>query len=80
MSKEPEISEYGLLLSSTFKDYEFENFTNFREELDLLKYDEYNTILPLSWSNPNFSQVFSKSMGLLKVNRINYSDLTQIIF
>ena len=55
LSKEPEISEYGLLLSSTFKDYEFENYTNFREELDLLKYDEYNTLLPLSWSEPSFS-------------------------
>jgi hypothetical protein len=76
MTKEPEISEIGLVLSSTLKDYEFTNYTNFRENLDLLKYDEYNTVLPLSWTHPNFSQVFSKTKDLIKVDRISYSDQT----
>ena len=61
-------------MSTTFKEYNYENYTYFREELDLIKYDDYNTLLPIAWTNPSYSKTLAKSKGVLRVQEIMYND------
>ena len=66
ISKNPEITESELLYDTTFIDLEYQPLINFKEDLEIIKVDRYETILPLKWAEPVFSQYLSKSANILR--------------
>ena len=80
ISRNPEITENELKFDNTYLDFEYENNTSMREDLNILQYDEYDTILPLSWSKPKFSKFLVKSKNVLRYQHLTYSDVTVITF
>lgn len=71
ISKNPEITENDLKFDNTYLDFEYQDNMSMREDLDLLLYDEYDTILPLSWSKLKFSKLLVRSKNQRMFSDIN---------
>ena len=78
ISKNPEITESELLYDTTFINMEYQPLVNFKEDLEILKVDRYETILPLKCGKPVFSQYLSKSANILRQFNLNYENTTMI--
>jgi len=66
ISKNPEITENNLKFDNTYLDFEYQDQTSMREDLDVILYDEYESILPLSWTGPVFSKLLSRTKNVLR--------------